>query len=137
MKIAVIGAGIFGCTAALKLREKFPSAKIEIFERNSSILSAASGINQYRLHRGYHYPRSKETVAQVLEGVRAFEEYYSTAVVSSGYERFYAVSTQSKVNSEEYCKFLVNSDLKFAIVTDERILTISTSDKVTLYNYVP
>ncbi len=116
MKIAIVGAGIFGCTSALKLKEKFPKAQVEIFEKNTSILSAASGINQYRLHRGYHYPRSKETVEQVLSGVRAFEEFYPNAVVNSGYERFYAISTRSKVNSDEYCKFLVNNDLKFEIV---------------------
>ena len=26
------------------------------------IMKAASGINQYRIHRGYHYPRSFETI---------------------------------------------------------------------------
>ena len=47
MKIAVIGAGIFGITSALKLREKFPAAKIVIWDKNISILKAASGINQF------------------------------------------------------------------------------------------
>ena len=85
MKIAVIGAGIFGITSALKLREKFPAAKIVIWDKNISILKAASGINQYRLHRGYHYPRSNETVDQVLNSVLEFEEYFSKSILKNGF----------------------------------------------------
>ncbi len=31
----------------------------------------------------------------------------------------------------------LNGDLKFAIVTDERILTVSAKNKITIYNYIP
>jgi hypothetical protein len=31
----------------------------------------------------------------------------------------------------------LNGDLKFAMITDERILTISVKNKITLYNYIP
>ena len=59
MRIAVIGAGIFGSTVAVKLAEA--GFGVDLYEKEGDILQAASGINQYRLHRGYHYPRSKET----------------------------------------------------------------------------
>ncbi len=58
-KIAVVGAGIFGITTALKLSEKH---EVDLYEANSDIMQAASAINQFRLHRGYHYPRSPQTI---------------------------------------------------------------------------
>ena len=48
MKIAVIGGGIFGVTTALILSANH---SVELFEKNSDILKAASGSNQYRVHR--------------------------------------------------------------------------------------
>jgi len=117
LKIAIVGAGIFGCTAALKLREQFTNAQIEIFEKSKSILSSASGINQYRLHRGYHYPRSSETVTQVLEGVTEFERYFHDAVVDSGVDRYYGIAKYgSKVSSSEYLSFLEKNSLEYEIV---------------------
>lgn len=122
MKIAVLGAGIFGCTTALKLRERFETATIEIFEKNTSILSSASGINQYRLHRGYHYPRSGETVTQVLEGVAEFERYFHDAVVGRGFERYYGIAKNgSKVNSNEYLNFLEKNDLEYEIIKNSSL----------------
>ena len=63
MKIAIIGAGIFGVTTGLKLCSDH---KITIFEKNLDILTSASKANQLRLHRGYHYPRSPATVKALL-----------------------------------------------------------------------
>ena len=59
MKIAVIGAGLFGSTIAIALASE--GYDVELFDLKDDILSSASGINQYRLHRGYHYPRSVST----------------------------------------------------------------------------
>lgn len=39
--------------------------------------------------------------------------------------------------TEENYELKLEGDLKFALVTDERILTISINNKVTLYNYTP
>ena len=63
MKIAVVGAGIFGVTIALKL-DKFHD--VTLYESSRDIMTAASRTNQLRLHRGYHYPRSPETVDACL-----------------------------------------------------------------------
>ena len=62
--IAVVGGGIFGVTTAVKLAKS--GHKVDLFEKENDILQAASGINQYRLHRGHHYPRSKETTLSSL-----------------------------------------------------------------------
>ncbi len=39
--------------------------------------------------------------------------------------------------TDERYELKLQGDLKFALVTDERILTISINNKVTLYNYIP
>ena len=64
MKIAIIGGGIFGVTAAIILGSKH---NVELFEKNDDILKSASGSNQFRVHRGYHYPRSPETVTGIIK----------------------------------------------------------------------
>ena len=64
LKIAVIGGGFFGSSIAIELKEKFNNFKIDLFEKKDDLLKGTSGKNQFRLHKGYHYPRSKET-AQV------------------------------------------------------------------------
>ena len=122
LKIAVVGAGIFGCTTALELRKRFPNSKIEIFEKNSSILSGASHCNQYRLHRGYHYPRSKETVSQQLESVLEFEHEFKNAVYDFGFNRYYGIAKEgSLVNEHEYINFLELNELEYKIVNDVNI----------------
>ena len=62
-KVAVVGGGIFGAAAAIEIATL--NVDVTIFEREHDLLQAASGINQYRLHRGYHYPRSTETALSV------------------------------------------------------------------------
>ena len=39
MKVAVVGGGIFGVTAAFKLAEHY---KVDLFEKNDDLLKAAS-----------------------------------------------------------------------------------------------
>ena len=105
MKIAVIGAGIFGCTSAIKLAQI--GHEVTLFEKASEILQSASGINQYRLHRGYHYPRSPETVDSLRGSERSFLAEYSDAVIDQN-EHYYCIAKQGSKTSPEafraFCK---------------------------------
>jgi len=110
MKIAVIGAGIFGCTAAIKLAEA--GFAIDLYEKNGDILTAASGINQYRLHRGYHYPRSKSTALSSKYAEDAFREEYGPAVIDDN-DHYYCIAKEgSKVSGEQYLNFCKECDLE-------------------------
>ena len=71
-KIAVIGAGWFGCFIANNLIEK--GYKVDVYEKENDIFSNASGNNQNRLHLGFHYPRSKKTIIQSKEGFIEFKK---------------------------------------------------------------
>ena len=88
MKIAVIGGGIFGVTTAITLSSSYT---VELFEKNSDILLAASGSNQYRVHRGYHYPRSKDTVLGIINSEQSFQNMYRNAIENK-YEHYYCIS---------------------------------------------
>jgi len=110
MKIAVVGAGIFGVSVAVKLANS--GYKVDLYEKNKEILSAASGINQYRLHRGYHYPRSKSTALSSKYSEDSFREEYGEAVVSQN-EHYYSIAkVGSKVTSKQFLDFCKECDLE-------------------------
>ena len=76
-----MGGGIFGVTSAVELSNN--GYQVELHEEMFDIMKCASDINQYRLHRGYHYPRSVETVLSCIEGEKQFTEAYAGAVLKS------------------------------------------------------
>ena len=79
MKIAIIGAGWYGCHMALELKKS--GHDVELFEKNRSIMSGISGTFGIRLHRGPHYPRSKKTREICSTNFDSFIELYPELVV--------------------------------------------------------
>ena len=75
MKIAIIGAGWFGCHIGHELLKE--GHKVTIFEREKELFNGASGNNQNRLHLGYHYPRSNLTRVQSKKGFNIFKKISS------------------------------------------------------------
>lgn len=109
-KIAVVGAGLFGITIACKLGKQY---SVDLFEKEKNILAAASGINQFRLHRGYHYPRSLETVRSSLESEKSFRDEYGKAIIP-GTENFYCIASKNSLtSSKRYVQFLQENRLDF------------------------
>jgi len=101
-KVAVIGAGIFGCSAALKLNEEF---EVVLFERLGDFLMSTSSNNHLRHHYGYHYPRSKETALESIRGRKSFEEKYGECVYPE-FPAYYALSNKdSKTTKENLIRF--------------------------------
>ena len=110
MKIAVIGGGIFGITTALILSANH---SVEVFEKNSDILKAASGSNQYRVHRGYHYPRSKDTVIGIINSEQSFQNMYGNAI-ENNYEHYYCISKNDSFTSpQQFLDFCNEFNLEF------------------------
>lgn len=110
MKIAIIGAGIYGTTIAIKLADR--GLDIDVIEKGSDILQAASGINQYRLHRGYHYPRSKETGYSSRQANPVFQDEYGEAIISK-HNHYYCVPKEaSRVSGENFLKFCQENQLE-------------------------
>lgn len=115
-KIAIIGAGIFGTTIALRLSSS--GYKCVIFEQKKDILLSASRVNQYRFHRGYHYPRSISTLKQLSETSPFFLKEYGDAVDDSFVHLYGLATNNSHINTDDYISFLEKSNLKYK-VTDK------------------
>jgi len=113
-KVAVIGGGIFGCTTAIELARN--GVEVTLYERNKEIMTAASAINQYRLHRGYHYPRSNETILSCKQTTPEFEDAYKDAIVSS-HKHFYCIAKEkSFLTGKEYLAVLDAHELPYSVV---------------------
>ena len=126
-KIAVVGGGIFGCTTAWKLAKE--GYDVTLYEKNNDIISQASYVNQYRLHRGYHYPRSKDTAIQSQWGEYGFLQEYGKAIVNGDVKHYYVIANEdSKVSSKQYIEFL--NDLHLEYKKDK--LNIIDKDSVSL-----
>ena len=114
-KALVVGGGIFGTTAAVTLSNN--GYQVELHEELEDVMMAASDINQYRLHRGYHYPRSKDTAEECLKGLKTFKRKYERSVVNGDIEHYYAIASEdSKVSEFEYLAFLDDMKLPYTRV---------------------
>ena len=120
-KVAVIGAGIFGVTSALKLDNDFD---VTLFEKNDDILQNASSINQYRLHRGYHYPRSVDTAISAKHGTETFLEEYPCELEASN-QHYAIASFGSKVTSDDYESFMDSVGLDYEEVVSDLLADTS------------
>ena len=133
MKIAIIGAGFFGTTAALKLSKHHD---VDLFEKKKDILNGASKINQFRFHLGFHYPRSKKTLSEIKSSYKLFINFFSNKVFEKT-SNFYGVSNKgSKISYKSYLKILKRFNLKYK-VTNQKFNNISnlllTNEKVLNY----
>ena len=130
-KCAVVGGGIYGVTTATKL--KVSGYDVVLFESDKQLLNRASGINQYRLHRGYHYPRSSETIESCKTNENSFIKYYNQSVVNGDIKHYYSIaSDESLVTAQEYLTTLDNAGLDWKIVDTlpNCDLTIEVNEKL-------
>lgn len=111
MKIAIIGAGIYGAYIANKLSEN-KNLSIDLFEKRKKILNSTAKKNQYRLHIGYHYPRSKETILQTINGYGLFKKEFKKFLYFPK-KNYYLIHKKSIVNFKKYLKIYKKFNLKF------------------------
>lgn len=111
IKIAVIGAGWYGCHIGSSF--KALGFDVSIFEKEKKIFSKASTNNQYRLHQGFHYARSHRTRVQSRDGYLRFIERYKD--LSSPVENnIYAVPTKdSLIDFATYKIIMTSSGVDF------------------------
>lgn len=124
MKIAVVGGGIYGVSVALRLATQ--GYEVSLYEKNKDILLAASGINQYRLHRGYHYPRSADTIESCRDTISEFIDEYKEAIVSH-YDHYYCIAKEkSLVSGNDFLKVCESNGLEYEI----SILDVVNNEKL-------
>lgn len=97
--MAVVGAGIFGCAAAIELARD--GHRVDLYERHDGILRGATRAQQGRLHSGYHYPRSPQTIAACRDSAPEFAARWPAAI-RPGTSHHYAISRVSRVTVDDY-----------------------------------
>jgi hypothetical protein len=119
--VAVVGGGIFGTSAAITFARA--GNPVDLYEEASDILTCASSINQYRLHSGYHYPRSAATGQQSRQAFASFYREFGSAVLTSG-QRNYAISrNESKTSAIDFVQFCKEEGLYLHQVSRSSIFT--------------
>jgi hypothetical protein len=111
MKIAVIGAGLFGSTLAISLTKA--GYQVALFDKNKDILASASGINQYRLHRGYHYPRSASTAISSKRVEPFFCKEYEEALIKNADHYYCIAKEKSLVSGRQFLDFCDECELEY------------------------
>jgi hypothetical protein len=124
MTVGVIGGGIFGVTVAIHLARK--GWEVSLYERKSDILAAASYVNQYRVHRGYHYPRSAETALACRDASTSFRAEYGGTIIDSCQHYYCIAKKGSVISAEQYMQFCDDLDLEYEIETPSIVRDGST-----------
>lgn len=118
MKVAVVGGGLFGCTAATHLARA--GHDVTLIEAKPRLMSGATSACYYRLHRGYHYPRSPETGHESLAAEALFRAEYGRAVIDGG-TQLYAIPKNSKVSGPQFEKFMDSMGLPYLPVHSDLV----------------
>jgi glycine/D-amino acid oxidase-like deaminating enzyme len=101
----VIGAGFYGVVIALYLKRVRGVRRVDIYERESTLLARASFVNQARVHNGYHYPRSFTTAYRSRENFNRFASDWSSCI-KRDFSKYYALARRnSKVSPQQFARF--------------------------------
>ena len=96
-RIAIIGGGWVGCHLAMAFRDE---AEVTLYEKNHTLISETSFINQNRLHYGYHYARNAATRRLCATTFVRFMEDYGD-LVHDVENNYYAVSEDESLLDAE------------------------------------
>lgn len=110
--ICIIGGGFYGCYIAKKINEDFKNIQVEIYEKNNDILTEAGKNNQYRLHLGFHYPRSLDTIKQTQRGSKIFIKEFKN-FISKPRKNIYLIHKQSLISFTKYKNIFKKLRIKF------------------------
>lgn len=110
LRVAVIGAGIFGCTVAIDLAQA--GASVDLYEAGYGILEGTTARCQARLHSGYHYPRSPETALAAKTGAIEFAARYPESIIKDVVQ-YYAIAPDSVTSPEDFIQFCKELDLPY------------------------
>jgi hypothetical protein len=102
----IIGSGIHGITIALQLSNDY---NVIMIDSNSEILMGASNGTHNRIHLGYHYPRSKDTIIECKSGYDFFIDNYKDCLIFPDF--FYIIEKNSFTSSEQYKKIMTEECL--------------------------
>jgi hypothetical protein len=96
MRVGIVGGGLFGCHIASRLKED--GLDVTIYD-SGKILSKTTLNNQHRLHLGFHYPRSIDTIEECKSNFDIFLKEYGDCVEFKD-NNYYLIHKDSVVSPE-------------------------------------
>lgn len=106
----IIGAGLYGLYAAKFCADK--GQHVLVLEYDSAPFGRATYINQARVHKGYHYPRSLTTAVKSAGYFRRFVEDFGFCIHDK-FEQIYATSDKfSWTSASQFQEFCRAADIK-------------------------
>jgi len=125
MNVAVIGGGLFGCQISIDLAALDFVDGIDLYEKNSDLMREASYNNQHRLHMGYHYPRSSETIKQILSTNASFMEKFNDCTFPIESNLYLIAKDNSLTNSKKFAETFESHNISEVALKDyERYLKV-------------
>ena len=119
-KVAIVGAGLYGCYIG-KYLSNLNKYDITLFDKNTPDLDYASMINQFRIHRGYHYPRCEETLIEIQQSEKEFDYWFKKDYFNI--PSYYVISRENSLtNSVEYESFMKKWGLGYTVVKNDILL---------------
>jgi predicted dehydrogenase/glycine/D-amino acid oxidase-like deaminating enzyme len=112
-RVAVIGGGIFGASCAIELSRL---GEVTLFERYDGLMTEASRRHQWRHHTGFHYPRSFDTVVEILAARTAFEQEYGAAIDRSSPAYYCTSASGIEIPAERFLAACRYHGLTFDVV---------------------
>lgn len=106
----ILGAGIYGLYSAKLLIDK--GYKVAVLEYDDASFRRASYINQARVHKGYHYPRSYATAIKSANYFKRFNSDFKFAI-NNKFKKIYGIAKNySYLDSEQFVRFCNNANLE-------------------------
>jgi len=136
-KVAIIGAGWYGCHIGVSLANI--GFDVTVFESERRTLHCASGNNQFRLHMGFHYARHHRTRQQSRDGFLRFIERYPKLSAPIKKNIYAVPNYESLMDFATYKMIMASSGIDFnempdgqsflknisgAVLTRERVIKV-------------
>jgi len=124
--ILIVGAGIIGLTLVLRLKEKYPNAKIAILEKEDKLGMHASGRNSGVLHSGVYYDNDSLKAKLCSKGamlMRAFASENNIKCNKSGKVIIATNDQEVKVIDQLYLNACKNK-IKVTKITEDKVRKI-------------
>lgn len=128
MKIAIIGAGIYGCHIASVLSDF--GIDVIIYEKNNDVFLEASGNNQFRLHIGYHYARDFRTRTQSKLGFNKFMDTYGKFTKKVDDNLYIVPKFNSLIDFRTYLAIFSHEGFKFDLVNNHHELYLNNIEGI-------
>jgi hypothetical protein len=131
-RVAIVGAGITGCTIAWKIRQGL-GFNVDLYERRDDILLETTAGTSNRFHYGYQYALSDETAKTLRDYHQPFKAVYGQCVLASS--NYYGIAANSQLSTLHYLNFCARCHLPIhlerpdGIFTDNVLLSLLSVEK--------